>query len=214
MHQASLAGMHKSTLGSYNPMIHWPTWSKVVPCGTGNISLPIMKWGLRTPDHSTTVFDIFAYKRDTRIPRTMRSSFRDINVPRIWDGAVSAIYKGAPCMACKNGGRMSNWKRKYLLNNLKEFWWSKIWEFSWNDLKSRQLFQGGCFVWTIIQPFQLRQTEIRNCVALPKSLTMSIEFHKMKLSWKYREIFKIVLIFKIPRYLCNVQFFTRFQILN
>lgn len=39
--------------------------------------------------------------KNTKIPKTIKSSFNDINVPRICDGEVSAIYNGAPCIACE-----------------------------------------------------------------------------------------------------------------
>lgn len=44
-------------------------------------------------------FIIKGRKNDTSIPRTIKSSLREINVPRIWDGDVSAMYSGAACIA-------------------------------------------------------------------------------------------------------------------
>lgn len=35
----------------------------------------------------------------TSIPSTMKNSFKEMRVPRMWLGAVSAIYMGAACIA-------------------------------------------------------------------------------------------------------------------
>lgn len=43
----------------------------------------------------------------TSIPKTMKNSLREISCPRIWLGAVSAMYMGAACIAC-NGTEGEN----------------------------------------------------------------------------------------------------------